>query len=340
MRKILTISIAAYNVERFIRKTLESCIAEEIMEDLEVLVIDDGATDGTAEIVKEYEAKYPETFRLIHKENGGYGTTVNRSMKEASGCYFRLLDGDDWFDTEGLRKLIKHLKETDVDAVFTKMYLCYPNSRQLEKDSWENLTGRRMKLSDVPESVFAGMWEFTVKTSILKEHPFELPSKTLYTDHLFLAYPIPYIGEVEFLDFPLYCYRLGYDEQSVSAKSRLKHMEEIVRVSLIMSEYYKKHAECKNRSYLLERTRFCFMEAFRTLLLPDRRYQSYKNVNRLIKNTQKISNDIGGAAWNGVGNRAFRMILIAKYPGYFLVKSKQIMKQRGCCSYENKNRKA
>ena len=96
MDKILTVSVAAYNVEKFIRNTLDSCIAEEIMTDLEVLVVDDGATDATAEIVREYEDKYPQTFRLIHKENGGYGTTVNRSMQEASGKYFRLLDGDDW----------------------------------------------------------------------------------------------------------------------------------------------------------------------------------------------------------------------------------------------------
>ena len=95
MDKILTVSVAAYNVEKFIRNTLDSCIAEEIMTDLEVLVVDDGATDATAEIVREYEDKYPQTFRLIHKENGGYGTTVNRSMQEASGKYFRLLDGED-----------------------------------------------------------------------------------------------------------------------------------------------------------------------------------------------------------------------------------------------------
>lgn len=329
MEKVLTVSIAAYNVEKYIRKTLESCIVPELMDDLEILIVDDGATDSTANIVKEYELRYPQTFRFIHKDNGGYGTTVNLSMKEATGRYFRLLDGDDWFDTEGLKKLIEHLKKTDVDALFTKMYLCYPESKRLEKDTWESLVGRRIKLSDVPANVFAGMWEFTVKTSVLREHPFELPSKTLYTDHLFLAYPIPYIREVEFLDFPLYCYRLGYDEQSISAKSRLKHMEEIVRVSLIMSEYYKKHSECKNRSYLLERTRFCFMEAFRTLLLPERSHESYKNINIFIKNTQKICNDIGGAAWNGVGNRAFRIILIGKYLGYFVVKSKQIMKHRG-----------
>lgn len=328
MDKILTVSVAAYNVEKFIRNTLDSCIAEEIMTDLEVLVVDDGATDTTAEIVREYENKYPQTFRLIHKENGGYGTTVNRSMQEASGKYFRLLDGDDWFDTDGLKKLVSYLRDTDVDAVFTKMYLCYPDTKKLEADTWASLVGQQMPLYDVPENVFAGMWEFTVKTAILREYPFTLPARTLYTDHLFLAYPIPYIEDVAFLDFPLYCYRLGYDEQSVSISSRLKHLDEIVRVSQVMSSNFHKHRDCKNRHYLLERTRFCFMEAFRALLLPNFSRINYNQICAFIEQTDSIDSAISSAAWNGPGNRAFRVVKTGKYCGYLAIKAKQFLKSK------------
>lgn len=326
MDKILTVSIAAYNVEKYIKNTLDSCIVQEILDDLEILIVDDGATDATVSIAKEYEARYPQTFRVIHKENGGYGTTVNRSMREATGRYFRLLDGDDWFDVEGLKKLVEYLKGTDVDAVFTKMYLCYPEFKRLEQDTWTPLVGKQMKLSDVPVNVFAGMWEFTVKTSILREHPFELPAKTLYTDHLFLAYPIPHIKEVKYLDFPLYCYRLGYDEQSVSKKNRLKHIEEIMRVSTIMSSYYSKYSKCDNKNYLLERTRFCFMEAFRTLLLQECKYKSYESIKKFIANTKNLSGEVCSAAWNGIGNRAFRVVSRGKYLGFLAIKLKQGIK--------------
>lgn len=325
-RKTLTVSIAAYNVEKYIRKALESCISEEVLSDIEVLIIDDGATDGTAVIAKEYEEKYPETFRLIHKENGGYGTTVNRGIKEASGRYFRLLDGDDWFDAKGLIKLVKYLKESDVDAVFTRMFLCYPNSTQLETDSWEKLAGRRIRLSEVPKGVYAGMWEFTVKTSILKEHPFVLPGKTLYTDHLFLTYPIPYIGEVDFLDYPLYCYRLGYDEQSVSRTSRIRHMAEILTVSSEVSKIYKNIAKfSNNRIYALERARFCHMEAYRTLMLRACSINS-KNILKMFDSRSDLDVDIIEATNYGAGSRSLRFIRRTNYYGYYIVKFKYMIR--------------
>ena len=89
MEKILSVSIASYNVEKFIRKALDSCCIPEIMDRLEVIVVNDGSTDSTLEIAREYETKYPETFRVIDKKNGGYGSTVNASIRVAAGRYFR-----------------------------------------------------------------------------------------------------------------------------------------------------------------------------------------------------------------------------------------------------------
>ena len=80
MEKILSVSIASYNVEKFIRKALDSCCVPEIMDRLEVLVVNDGSTDCTLEIAREYETQYPQTFRVIDKKNGGYGSTVNASI--------------------------------------------------------------------------------------------------------------------------------------------------------------------------------------------------------------------------------------------------------------------
>ena len=111
--KMLTVSVAAYNVASFLRETLESCVIPEVLDDLEVIVVNDGSTDETARIAEEYQKRYPLTFRLINKENGGYGTTVNRSIEEAKGKYFKLLDGDDRFNQKGLRQLVEFLRQTD-----------------------------------------------------------------------------------------------------------------------------------------------------------------------------------------------------------------------------------
>ena len=94
VEKTLSISIAAYNVEEFLKNTLDSLVAPEIMDDIEVLIIDDGYKDNTAAIVKEFVDKYPNSFKVISKPNGGYGSTINAAIDAANGQYFKTLDGD------------------------------------------------------------------------------------------------------------------------------------------------------------------------------------------------------------------------------------------------------
>ena len=71
VEKVLSVVIPAYNMEKFIAQTLDSLICDEYMDELEVLIIDDGSKDRTAEIAREYEKRYPGTFILVSKENGG-----------------------------------------------------------------------------------------------------------------------------------------------------------------------------------------------------------------------------------------------------------------------------
>ena len=118
--KILSVSIACYNVEKYLRQTLDSCLVPEIMDRLEVLIVNDGSKDGTADLAREYTARWPETFVLIDKENGGYGSTFNAAVRVATGKYFRLLDGDDWFDRDGLRDFIGVLEKAEEDMIITR----------------------------------------------------------------------------------------------------------------------------------------------------------------------------------------------------------------------------
>lgn len=71
MEKILSVSVAAYNVENFIRTNLDSFVNSEVREDIEVLVTDDGSKDNTPNIVEEYEEKFPGVVRLIKQKNAG-----------------------------------------------------------------------------------------------------------------------------------------------------------------------------------------------------------------------------------------------------------------------------
>ena len=115
--KVLTVVVPSYNVEAYLADTLKSFIHPDIMEEVEVLIVNDESTDSTEEIGRSFEVRYPQTFRVITKKNGGHGSTINRGIQEAAGRYFKVVDGDDWVDTENFRKLVKMLKRLDVDVI-------------------------------------------------------------------------------------------------------------------------------------------------------------------------------------------------------------------------------
>ena len=133
MEKILSISVAAYNVEKYLDQLMQSVIASGAIDDLEVLIVNDGSKDGTADKAMEYQKKYPQSVRLIDKENGGHGSTINRGITEATGKYFRALDGDDWVHSEHLGKLVEKMKNIDAD------YLLRPNLSKRVADDFKTV---------------------------------------------------------------------------------------------------------------------------------------------------------------------------------------------------------
>ena len=108
MDKILTIVIPTYNMEKYLDKCLTSLLFndKDLLKQLEVLVVIDGSKDRSSLIAHSYEKKYPETFRVIDKENGTYVSCIKRGLKEATGKYIKILDADDSFDTTNLRSFI------------------------------------------------------------------------------------------------------------------------------------------------------------------------------------------------------------------------------------------
>ena len=104
--KILTVTIPSYNVEAYLEDCLESFVNSEVMDDIEVLIVNDGSSDNTVKIAQRYVDKYENTFRLINKENGGHGSTINTGVREAKGKYFKVVDGDDWVDTRDRKSVV------------------------------------------------------------------------------------------------------------------------------------------------------------------------------------------------------------------------------------------
>ena len=224
MEKILSVSIASYNVEKFIRKALDSCCIPEIMDRLEVLVVNDGSTDGTLQIAREYEKQYPQTFRVIDKKNGGYGSTVNASIKAATGRYFRLLDGDDWFDREGLIGFIEELSEAQEDMIIAQFKRVFEEDGHEElRDEAEDIKEKTVRFDDLGTHDWFTMHAVTYRTGIQQENDIRLTEHCFYTDQEYDLLPLPWVETVRIFPHVVYCYRIGRGEQSVSPEGLEKH---------------------------------------------------------------------------------------------------------------------
>jgi glycosyltransferase involved in cell wall biosynthesis len=109
-----TVFTPTYNRAPLLPRVYE-CLEKQTFRDFEWLVVDDGSTDNTAEVMRELQAKASFPVRYVAKPNGGKPTAVNRGVKEATGLLFAILDSDDWFVPESLERFWHHWQSIPAD---------------------------------------------------------------------------------------------------------------------------------------------------------------------------------------------------------------------------------
>lgn len=221
MEKVLTVVVPVYNVEKYIHQCLDSFLYDGPLDSLEILVIDDGSRDRSAQIAQVYARKYPQCFRVISKENGGHGSAINTGLFEARGKYFKVVDGDDWVSGDALRNLVSFLTGHSCDLVYTNYCWVKEGSRKKKIDHeipFRGVTYEKLySFHEIAPQIFIKMHNMTIRTDILREcRP--LTEHYFYVDNEFILYPIPRIQTIAFLPDLLYMYRIGRAEQSVNLK--------------------------------------------------------------------------------------------------------------------------
>ena len=254
-QKVLTVSVAAYNAEDYLREVLDSFVDIPLMDQIEVFVIDDGGQDSSLDIAKEYQSRFPNVFRPIHKENGGWGSTVNYSIRHATGKYFRLLDGDDYYHKENFNQFIAYLMNHDAD-IFSSSYATFRDGSDEAEEiftpdpSFEE--GKKYRLREIKKSILLPMHTVTVRTSLLQNNNVELKERCLYRDMEFTANVLTYAESVMFYKAPVYFYRLGREGQSVSKASYLKHIDEHADIVCSILEISEKPENSEKRLFFYD----------------------------------------------------------------------------------------
>ena len=214
---ILTLIIPSYNTSKYVDECVPTYVNDNLNGKIKVLFVDDGGNDDTFETLKPYKEKYPNLVYLIHKDNGGHGSVINYCVYNLiTTKYFKIIDGDDWVDTNGLVKSVEELYKIDDDLVLTDYKIC--NGDKIETIRCSN------------DNAYIDFYTAIVKTSAYKSKNILLTEKVFYDDMEFSLNLYKNFENVRILNHIIYCYRLGNSEQSVSMCSRIKHYDNLLKI--------------------------------------------------------------------------------------------------------------
>ncbi len=252
--KLLTVAVPTYNTEKYLDRCLLSLLYDEsILDQLEIIIVNDGSKDNSLAIARRYKNKFPNTIKVIDKINGGHGSTINTALGIATGKYFRVVDSDDWVNIIDFPKLFKDLEKYEVDIILTNYTreLVYEGScvefRYNDKIQYE----KKYNLSDFDFQLFNDDYFFmstsNIKTETLRKADFKLDEKTFYVDMEYVIFPIKEISSFVYLDYDIYRYFIGRGDQSISVQSMVKNRKDHEKVLLKLLHFYKDSKLSKNK---------------------------------------------------------------------------------------------
>lgn len=230
--KLLTVTVPCYNSQDYMRNCVDSLLVGG--DRVEIIIIDDGSTDGTGKIADEYARAYPTIVKVIHQENGGHGEGINQGVKHATGTYFKVVDSDDMM-SEDFPAFLDALEELEgeggVDLAVTNYYYVHTDgvgdrsidySNALPKNkvcTWKDTKPFRIHQMLTIHSC-------TFRTSLMKKWGEPLPRKVFYEDNLMICKTLPKVKSLFYFPCDLYRYWIGRPDQSVQedvSKKRYTH---------------------------------------------------------------------------------------------------------------------
>ena len=233
---VLTVAMPCYNVARYLERGLASFDDARLEGLVELIVVDDGSTDATASIAQAFVERRPQVFRLISKPNGGHGSAVNAGLAQARGAYFRVVDGDDWVDTDELVRFAQLLAQATSDLVVdvktevdmaTMSPRVFPLPAELAQGGSCDLESVCMLDAFAPNVMIHTL---TARVAYLRSISLHLLEKTFYEDLEFVVKATLDAADVEFVDTRVYQYLVGNASQSVADEGYVRRWDDHTRV--------------------------------------------------------------------------------------------------------------
>lgn len=329
MNKLLTIVVPVYNVEPYIKRCLDSCLIyktneqgekvldDDLMNQLEVIIVNDGTPDNSAEMSREYVKRFSNTFRQIDKENGGHGSAWNVGLKEATGKYLRFLDSDDWLTNLDL--LMKKLETMDVDLVFTQLVKYIVSSGEHVRYPVNGPKNVIIQIKDFPykqtnDYTVCDFQYCTYKTALLQPLDPLFDEHVFYDDMILFVVPQMLAKTCLICDFVLYNYLMGRLGQTMDVEVQKRNSAFLEEEYQKMLQFYNDYSDNNDAKGWVEHAILTHVAQHDIIGLPKLPYLESK------QKAMKLKNELGMMQECIASKQLNRLLKYPYWLSYFIEK--------------------
>lgn len=248
----VSIIVPVYNTEKYLRKCLDSLVRQTLKE-IQIVIVNDGSTDGSVEIILEYIHKYPDKFLFRSQNNSGQAVARNLALTLCTGEYVGFLDSDDFVCEDMFCRMYEKAIETNADYVacgYTDV--TYEGEEEVEL---QHYVASRVALQ--PEDMFRGAlaspFLHLYRREILNKSQVQFPEGVIYEDTAFYLNMIPYIEKLAVIEEPL-AYRVRHSNSTMTT-FKAEKVAQIFPVLDASLNFYKKNGFYE--TYAKELEYFC-----------------------------------------------------------------------------------
>ena len=240
--KLLSVAIPSYNSEAYMAHAIESLLPGG--DEVEILVVDDGSKDRTAEIADDFERRYPGVVRAIHQENAGHGGAVMAGLRNATGLYFKVIDSDDWADAEAYPRVLETLRRFSApderidmlisNYIYDKVGVTHKHVMNYHHALPQGRVFDWDEARHFRKGQYILMHSVIYNTEMLRRCGLDLPLHTFYVDELYVYVPLTAVKRMYYLDVDFYHYFIGRDDQSVQEAVMTRRIDQALKVNKLL----------------------------------------------------------------------------------------------------------
>lgn len=239
----VSIIVPVYNIELYLQKCLDSILSQSFL-DLQIIIVNDGSTDNSEGIIKNYAAK-DDRILYLKKENGGLSDARNYGLNYVSGKYILFIDGDDYLDSKMVELLYKNAEENNSDIVECSYY----------QDFGTKLVLKSVAFTNIKEDITFGccsVWNKLYKAELLQKSGVRFFKGVQYEDVNFNTKLLPFVNRKTSVSVPLYYY---VQRQTSICHTYNEKLNDIYTVFDDIADFYKNNNFSNNyseeREYLI-----------------------------------------------------------------------------------------